>query len=223
MVRSPWGRVLKAIARTRRAALSIGKEASPTAAGVRDRLVDHGAGRRPVRELHRFREPEDFQPILTFQIWTMLIVGGAQQQGRGAGRARHVGRWTVSGTVAQQLLPASLQVKGGAAQVILIGLVLMGDALDFRPRGLIGEEAAVSSGAVVDSAALERGSRPRWAVGLWAGGRAEDGRDAVQGARRRRYRAVSTPSRNAAMRRRPCLRVEPESRDAALPNLPTAS
>jgi len=40
--------------------------------------------------------------------------------------------------------------------VILIGLVLM-VTLVFRPRGLIGEEAVVSSGAVVDSAALEPG------------------------------------------------------------------
>jgi branched-chain amino acid transport system permease protein len=42
--------------------------------------------------------------------------------------------WTLSGSAAQALLPATMQVKGGAAQIILIGLVLMG-VLALRPRG----------------------------------------------------------------------------------------
>jgi len=115
MVRSPWGRVLKAIREDETAASSL------------------------------------------FQIWTMLIVGGSgNNKGAVLGALVMWAVWTVSGSIAQQVLPASLQVKGGAAQVILIGLVLM-VTLVFRPRGLIGEEAVVSSGAVVDSAALEPG------------------------------------------------------------------
>ncbi len=51
--------------------------------------------------------------------------------------------WTASGSVARALLPMALQVKGGALQVILIGLVLMA-TLVWRPRGLIGEETVVS-------------------------------------------------------------------------------
>ncbi|MDT3680824.1 MAG: branched-chain amino acid ABC transporter permease [Burkholderiaceae bacterium] len=158
MVRSPWGRVLKAIREDETAASSLGKNAF----GYRLQAFVIGSsimglGGALYASFIGFVSPEDFQPILTFQIWTMLIVGGSgNNKGAVLGALVMWAVWTVSGSIAQQVLPASLQVKGGAAQVILIGLVLM-VTLVFRPRGLIGEEAVVSSGAVVDSAALEPG------------------------------------------------------------------
>jgi branched-chain amino acid transport system permease protein len=42
--------------------------------------------------------------------------------------------WTTSGSAAQALLPDDSRVKGGAAQIVLIGLVLM-PSLVLRPRG----------------------------------------------------------------------------------------
>ncbi len=158
MVRSPWGRVLKAIREDETAASSLGKNAFAyrlQAFVIGSSIM--GLGGALYASFIGFVSPQDFQPILTFQIWTMLIVGGSgNNKGAVLGALVMWGVWTLSGTVAQQVLPADLQVKGGAAQVILIGLVLMLTLL-FRPRGLIGEEAAVSSAAVVDSAALEPG------------------------------------------------------------------
>jgi branched-chain amino acid transport system permease protein len=93
--------------------------------------------------------PEDFLPILTFQVWTMPIVGGSgNNKGAVLGAVLVWALWRASGSAAQFLLPAGMQVKGGAAQIILIGLVLM-LTLVGRPRGLIGEEAVVSREARV--------------------------------------------------------------------------
>ena len=81
----------------------------------------------------------------------MLIVGGSgNNKGAVLGAVLMWAVWTLSGSAAQALLPATMQVKGGAAQIILIGLVLMG-VLVLRPRGLIGEEATVSAEARVEA------------------------------------------------------------------------
>ncbi|MCO5100334.1 MAG: branched-chain amino acid ABC transporter permease [Burkholderiaceae bacterium] len=151
MVRSPWGRVLKAIREDETAASSLGKNAF----GYRLQAFVIGSsimglGGALYASFIGFVSPQDFLPVLTFQIWTMLIVGGSgNNKGAVLGALVMWAVWTLSGTAAQLVLPADLQVKGGAAQVILIGLVLM-ITLVFRPRGLIGEEASVSSGAIVE-------------------------------------------------------------------------
>ncbi len=148
MVRSPWGRVLKAIREDEVAASSLGKNAF----GFRLQSFVIGSaimglGGALYASFIGFISPEDFLPILTFQIWTMLIVGGSgNNKGAVLGALIMWAVWTLSGSAAQFLLPAGLQVKGGAAQIILIGLILM-LTLVFRPRGLIGEEAVVSRGA----------------------------------------------------------------------------
>lgn len=153
MVRSPWGRVLKAIREDETAASSLGKNAflfRLQAFVIGSSIM--GIGGALYASFVGFVSPEDFQPILTFQVWTMLIVGGSgNNKGAVLGALVMWAVWTLSGTLAQQLLPPGLQVKGGAAQVILIGLVLM-VTLVVRPRGLIGEEAEVSRGAVVEGA-----------------------------------------------------------------------
>jgi branched-chain amino acid transport system permease protein len=51
--------------------------------------------------------------------------------------------WSASGTVTHALLPADLQVRGAALQIVLIG-VLLAAMLVLRPRGLIGERTIVS-------------------------------------------------------------------------------
>jgi branched-chain amino acid transport system permease protein len=88
--------------------------------------------------------PEDFLPILTFQLWTMLIVGGSGNN-RGAilGAVVVWALWTLSGNVLRELVPAEHQARAATLQVVLIGLLLMLILL-VRPRGLLGEEAIVS-------------------------------------------------------------------------------
>ena len=91
-----------------------------------------------------FVSPFDFLPILTFQAWAMLIVGGS-----GNNRGALLGAlvvwtiWTASGIAVAKLVPPSHAAQGAAVQVILIGLALVLMLL-YRPRGLIGEQAVVS-------------------------------------------------------------------------------
>ena len=88
--------------------------------------------------------PFDFLPVVTFQIWTMLIVGGSgNNKGALLGVVMVWGLWSASGITIAKFLPAALQTQGGAIQAILIGVVLVLTLL-FRPRGLIGEEPVVS-------------------------------------------------------------------------------
>jgi branched-chain amino acid transport system permease protein len=160
MLRSPWGRVLKAIREDETAAASLGKNAF--AFRLQSFVVGSaimGFGGALYASFIGFISPEDFLPVLTFQVWTMLIVGGSgNNKGAVLGAVLVWGLWTASGSAAQFLLPASLQVKGGAAQIILIGIVLM-LTLVLRPRGLIGEEAVVSREAQVpvrEAGSIER-------------------------------------------------------------------
>src|SRR5918994_1027013 len=145
LVRSPWGRVLRAIREDETAAESLGKRAfrfrlqafviGCTLMGLGGALYAHFVG---------YIAPEDFLPILTFQLWTMLIVGGS-----GNNRGAIVGAfvvwalWTMAGGVLREIVPAQHQARAATLQVVLIGLMLVAILL-IRPRGLLGEEAVVS-------------------------------------------------------------------------------
>lgn len=145
MVRSPWGRVLKAIREDETAASSLGK--NPTRirleAFVLGSMLMGLAGGLYVGFIG-YIGPFDFQPIVTFQIWAMLIVGGsANNKGALLGAILVWAIWTTSGYIVSNLVPVTYQTQGGALQVILIGLLLVLILL-YRPRGLIGEEEHVS-------------------------------------------------------------------------------
>lgn len=157
MLRSPWGRVLKAIREDETAAAALGKNAFAfrLQAFVIGSAVMGLAGALYASFIG-FVSPEDFLPIVTFQVWSMLIVGGSgNNKGAILGGVLMWGVWTLSGSAAQSLLPAAMQIKGGAVQVILIGVVLI-VVLVLRPRGLIGEEAVVSHGAEIEAVPLAR-------------------------------------------------------------------
>jgi branched-chain amino acid transport system permease protein len=145
MLRSPWGRVLRAIREDELAAAALGKSArrfrleafviGSTLMGLAGALYVGFIG---------FVSPFDFLPILTFQAWAMLIVGGAGNN-RGAllGTLVVWAIWTLAGIVVTKLVAPSHAAQGAAVQVILIGAALVAVLL-LRPRGLIGEEAVVS-------------------------------------------------------------------------------
>ena len=145
IVQSPWGRTLKAIREDETAAASLGKDP------VRIRLEAFVLGSMIMGlsgglyvAFIGYVSPFDFQPILTFQIWTMLIVGGsANNRGALLGTVLVWAIWTTSGFVISRLVPPAMQVQSGALQAVLIGLLLVVMLL-YRPRGLIGEEEHVS-------------------------------------------------------------------------------
>ena len=145
ILRSPWGRVLRAIREDETAAIALGKSARRfrLEAFVLGSALMGLAGALYVSFIG-FVSPFDFLPIVTFQVWAMLIVGGSGNN-RGAllGALVVWAIWAGSGVLVSKLVPPSRAAQGAAIQVILIGLLLM-LALLFRPRGLIGEAAVVS-------------------------------------------------------------------------------
>jgi branched-chain amino acid transport system permease protein len=145
LVRSPWGRVLRAIREDEAAAASLGKRAfffrlqsfviGSALMGLGGAVYAHFVG---------YIAPEDFLPILTFQLWAMLIVGGSGNN-RGAVLGAFVvwGFWTAAGGLLRGWVPQAEQARAAALQVVLIG-VLIAVMLVMRPRGLLGEEVGVS-------------------------------------------------------------------------------
>ncbi len=137
---TPWGRTLQAVAEDEIAAEALGKDTAhfklqafvigSALCGLAGALYAHFTG---------FISPQDFLPILTFQIYAMVIIGGT---GRHAGSVLGAAivwiLWTASGVLLASALPATLQGKAGALRVVLIALVLLLVIL-WRPAGLVGE------------------------------------------------------------------------------------
>lgn len=147
LVRSPWGRVLRAIREDEDAAASLGKRA------ITYRLQSFvigsmlmGLGGAVYAHFVGYIAPEDFLPILTFQLWAMLIVGGSGNN-RGAilGALLVWGFWATAGALLRGFIPQAEQARAAALQVVLIG-VLIALMLVLRPRGLMGEAVKVSRG-----------------------------------------------------------------------------
>jgi branched-chain amino acid transport system permease protein len=140
LVNSPWGRVLRAIREEEVTASSVGKRVwafrlqsfviGAMLMGLGGALYAHFLG---------FIAPEDFLPILTFQLWAMLIVGGAGNN-RGAILGAFVvwGFWTAAGGLLRAWIPQAEQARAAALQVVLIG-ALIAVTLVIRPRGLLGK------------------------------------------------------------------------------------
>jgi branched-chain amino acid transport system permease protein len=139
----PWGRVLRAIREDEQAAASLGKRAYVfrlQSFVIGSMLM--GLGGAVYAHFVGYIAPEDFLPILTFQIWAMLIVGGSGNP-RGAILGAYVvwGFWALAGGALRGFVPQAEQARAAALQVVLIG-VLIALMLVLRPRGLIGETTA---------------------------------------------------------------------------------
>ena len=144
-MRSPWGRVLRAIREDETAALALGKSALSfrlqafTIGGAIMALAGAVQG-----HFIGFIAPENYQPMLTFQVWAMLIVGGSGNN-RGAilGAVLVWGIWAGSAGAVSALFPPDQQARAAALQIVMIGVGLCAILL-LRPRGIIGELRTVS-------------------------------------------------------------------------------
>ncbi|MBD3664086.1 branched-chain amino acid ABC transporter permease [Sulfitobacter aestuariivivens] len=140
LVRSPYGRVLRAIREDEIAARSLGKNATRLRleAFVLGSAIIGAAGVLYV-SFYAFISPQDMAPILTFQIWAMLIVGGAgNNRGAVLGAFLIWGAWTSSGFLLAKFAPTAVQIYTGPIQYIMIGSVIVGMLL-WRPQGLLPE------------------------------------------------------------------------------------
>jgi branched-chain amino acid transport system permease protein len=145
LLRSPWGRVLRAIREDETAALALGKSAT------RFRLQAFAIGGAIMglagaAQAHfiGFIAPDNYMPMLTFQVWAMLIVGGSGNN-RGAilGAILVWGIWAGSAGAIASLFPPGEQARAASLQIVMIGVGLCVILL-LRPRGILGEVRTVS-------------------------------------------------------------------------------
>lgn len=140
LVRSPYGRVLRAIREDETAARALGKNVTRLRleAFVLGSAIIGASGVLYV-SFYAFISPQDMAPILTFQIWAMLIVGGAgNNRGAVLGAFLIWGAWTSSGFLLARFASTALQIYTGPIQYIMIGSIIVG-MLIWRPQGLLPE------------------------------------------------------------------------------------
>jgi len=134
---SPWGRVLCAIREDETAAAALGKHVKryELQAFVYGAML-MGLGGAIQAHFVGFISPDNYVPLLTFQIWAMLMVGGSSS-GKGAilGSLVVWGVWSLSGWLLVHLLPDALQARGASVRPVLIGLALVA-ILIWHPAGL---------------------------------------------------------------------------------------
>lgn len=137
---SPYGRALRAIREDEVAARSLGK--NPARLRLESFVIGAmimGVSGGLYVSFYAFISPQDLAAILTFQIWAMLIVGGAgNNRGAVLGAFLIWGAWTASGFLLSRHAPESVQIHTGSIQYILIGSVIVGMLL-WRPQGLLPE------------------------------------------------------------------------------------
>lgn len=139
-IRSPWGRMMRAIRDNELAARAMGKD-------VPSRRLEAfvfgaalmGLGGALFAHFNRAITPEAIDPMVaTFLVWIMLILGGSGNN-RGAilGVAVVWVIWSFSEILTDRF-PPEVAVKAKYIRVFLIGLMLQ-VVLRFRPEGILPE------------------------------------------------------------------------------------
>lgn len=140
LLRSPWGRVARAIREDEGVAASVGKHVVrfKMQALVLGAMI-MGLGGSLYAHYVKFISPDAFQPLMgTFLVWVMLMAGGSgNNRGAIAGAVIIWGLWSLS-DIATGLLPPPLDTRASYLRVMLVGLVLQLMLLK-RPQGLIPE------------------------------------------------------------------------------------
>jgi neutral amino acid transport system permease protein len=147
LVRSPWGRVLKAIREDEEVPKALGKNVfwyklqsfmlGGAIAGI--------AGALFAWQLSAIY-PDNFQPQLTFDAWTMVILGGS---GNNVGTILGAVIYFAYDTLTREFLPriftnlSSDQL--GAFRIMVIGLILM-VLMIWRPQGILGKKEELTLG-----------------------------------------------------------------------------
>jgi len=141
LIRSPWGRVLKAIREDEAVAASVGKNVlrfKMQALLLGAMLM--GLGGSLYAHYVKFISPDTFNPLMgTFLVWVMLMAGGSgNNRGAVVGAAVIWGLWSLSDVLTNKL-PSPLDTRASYLRVMLIGFVLQGILLK-RPQGLVPEK-----------------------------------------------------------------------------------
>ena len=146
LVRSPWGRVLKSIREDEEVAKALGKNVFWYKL---QSLMLGGAIAGVAGALYAWQLttifPDNFQPQITFDAWTMVILGGA---GNNAGTVLGVVIYWSYDAITRFALPAIVpldEARLGAFRVMVIGLLLM-VMMIWRPQGILGKKEELTLG-----------------------------------------------------------------------------
>ncbi len=146
LVRSPWGRILKAIREDEAVATALGKNVfwyklqSFMLGGV----IAGIAGAFYAWQL-TFINPDGFIPLITFQAWTIVVLGGAGNNvGTLLGATIFWAYNTVTRFVLKDIIPLD-DARLGAFRIMLIGLLLM-VLMIWRPQGILGKKEELTLG-----------------------------------------------------------------------------
>ena len=144
-IRSPWGRVLRAIREDEVSASMSGKDIFnfKMQSLVFGAMV-MGIGGALYAHYTKAISPSVFTPLYgTFIIWVMLMAGGSGNN-KGAILGAYViwGIW-IGTTFLTDFMPHTLKAKAPYIRFLIIG-VLLEFILIYRPQGLLGEEKKVS-------------------------------------------------------------------------------
>jgi len=144
-IRSPWGRVLRAIREDETSAAMSGKNVF----GFKMQAFVFGAmimgiGGALYAHYTKAISPDVFTPLYgTFIIWVMLMAGGSgNNKGAILGAFLVWGIW-IGSKFMTDFLPYTLKARAPYIRFLLIGILLEFIIL-YRPQGLLGEEKKIS-------------------------------------------------------------------------------
>lgn len=145
-VHSPWGRVLKAIREDEEVPKALGKNVfwyklqslmlGGAIAGI--------AGAFYAWNLS-FINPDGFIPLITFQAWTIVVLGGA---GNNVGTLLGAAIFWAYDTLTRFILPEIMPLDNarlGAFRIMIIGLILI-ILMMWRPQGILGKKEELTLG-----------------------------------------------------------------------------
>jgi neutral amino acid transport system permease protein len=146
LVRSPWGRVLKAIREDEEVAKALGKNVFWYKL---QSLMLGGAIAGIAGALYAWQLttvfPDNFQPLVTFNAWTIVVLGGAgSNAGTLLGSAIFWAYDTITRFVLRDIVPLE-DARLGAFRIMVIGLILI-VLMMWRPQGIMGKKEELTLG-----------------------------------------------------------------------------
>jgi len=160
-IRSPWGRVLRALREDETTTAASGKNinAFRMQSFVLGAMI-MGVGGAMYAYNIRAIAPDTFEPFFgTFLFWAMLIVGGSgNNKGAILGAFVVWGIWSGTGILAGKM-PDFFEERVFYFRFLLIGLLIVGTLL-LRPNGILGEERRVSIFVERETKRRAREARP---------------------------------------------------------------